>query len=662
MNNPGVFRIKPFRRLWIALSLSGLGDWLSVLALTAFAWSLTDGYTSGAYAVGAVLIAKLLPVVLFGPLAGAIAEQLDRRWTMIVVDALRAGLIVSVPIVDRLEWLFIAAFLVEFLTLFWRAAGEAVIPGTVPQKNLEGARRLALVAAYGSAPVAGLLFAGVALIAKAVLPGPDLTLYVTGAVFLVSLVTVFSLKGVRHPVSVPSLVGQVLDGWKYVGGTPLVRGLVVGTIGASIACASVLGVARIYVASLHGGDAGYGMVFAAVFVGLGLGLFLGPRMLPGFSRRRLFGLTLILTSLVLVPLALVHDLVALFFLSALLGLGAGAAVGGGHALVDGEFREELRDRASGYLQAMARISLITVLGLAPLAAGAIGAHTLRVGELGYRADGANGVLLVAALLTLITGLVSYRLMDDRRGIPLRRDLSGALTGVPYVPPVPKKERGLFIAFEGGEGAGKTTQARLLAIWLRDNGFDVVTTREPGATKVGMRLRAILLDRETTGLSTRAESLLYAADRAQHVDTVVLPALGRGSIVITDRYIDSSLAYQGFGRDLPVEELRAVNEWAASGLLPDLTVLLDVPPSLGLNRFSTPADRIESEPTEFHERVSRGFRALAEAEPHRYLIVDASLAQSEITRQIQEKVLGVLPDPVPASTEDITSTFPVITDA
>ncbi len=662
MNNPGVFSIKPFRRLWIALALSGLGDWLSVLALSAFAWSMAEGYTAGAYAVGAVLAAGLLPVVIFGPLAGVMAEQLDRRLTMIVAEVLRLGLIVSVPIVGRLEWAFIAAFLIEFASLFWRAAGEAMIPGAVPQKSLEPARKSALLAAYGSAPVAGALFAGVALVARAVLPGPDLALYVTAVVFLLSGVTVFSLSGVRHPVSAPSLTGRILDGWKYTGGTRLVRGLVVGIGGASIACAAVIGVARPYVASLHGGDAGYGMVFGAVFVGAGLGLFLGPRMLPGFSRRRLLGLTLAFTAAVLVPIALIHDLVALFFLSALLGLGAGAAAGGGHALVDTEIREELRERASAYLGAVARLVLIVVVCAAPAASGAIGAHLLRLGDLAYRADGTNAVLLIAALLTLVCGLVSYRLMDDRRGIPLRRDLSGALTGVPYVPPVPKKERGLFIAFEGGEGAGKTTQARLLAIWLRDNGFDVVTTREPGATKVGMRLRAILLDRETTALSPRAEALLYAADRAQHIDSVVRPALEHGSIVITDRYIDSSLAYQGFGRDLPVGELGAVNAWAASDLKPDLTVLLDVTPSVGLGRFASPADRIESEPQEFHERVRRGFRALAEAEPHRYLVIDAALAQSEITRQIQERVLGILPDPVPASAEDITSTFPVITDA
>jgi dTMP kinase len=240
---------------------------------------------------------------------------------------------------------------------------------------------------------------------------------------------------------------------------------------------------------------------------------------------------------------------------------------------------------------------------------------------------------------------------------------GALRGVPYEPPQPEApgEPGLLIAFEGGEGAGKTTQARLAAIWLRDNGYEVVNTHEPGSTKVGMRLRAILLDKETTGLSSRAETLLYAADRANHVDMVIRPALRRGAIVVTDRYVDSTLAYQGFGRNLPVDEIADVNTWATAGLVPDLTVLLDVPSEVGLNRFASPADRMESEPREFHERVRRGFRALAESAPDRYLVVDASRSQDEISREIRDRIRDILPDPVPAYAEDVTSTFPVIRD-
>ncbi len=166
-------------------------------------------------------------------------------------------------------------------------------------------------------------------------------------------------------------------------------------------------------------------------------------------------------------------------------------------------------------------------------------------------------MLLAAVIALWVGWLSYRQMDDRRGVPLRDDLMSVVRGdefqpVPghvngHEPEHPAARRGVLIALEGGEGAGKTTQARLLAIWLRDQGFDVVATREPGATKMGMRLRAVLLDTAHAGLSARAETLLYAADRAEHVATVIGPALDRGAVVVTDRYVDSSLAYQGWGR-------------------------------------------------------------------------------------------------------------------
>ncbi|MDX6742453.1 dTMP kinase [Actinocorallia sp. A-T 12471] len=666
MNKPGVLSIKPFRRLWIAVSLSSLGDWLSLLALTAAAHALTGSYAAQAYAVGGVLAAKLLPVLVFGPVAGALADRLDRRAVMLGADVVRFGLLLSVPLVGRLEWLFAAAFLTELASLLRRPAEDATVPALVPPKLYPRAKSVAVWTVYGSAPLAGVVFAVTSLLAGLFLPGPDLALYVSAGVFLVGAVVVFTLKTgpTRHPVSVPSLPGRVLDGWKYAGGSELVRGLVIGLFGVSLAGGLLIGVLRPSAAALGAGDAGYGMLFAAVFLGLASGMLLGPRILRDLSRRRLFGLAVLATALVLVPAALIQELVAVFVLSGVVGFGAGVAGATAEAVIGQEVRDDLRDRTSSYLRSLVRVVLTISAVLAPAASGALGQHVLALGDLSYRIQGTAEVLLIGAVVTLLAGLGAFRLTDDRRGIPLKADLYGALQGVAYVPPVPgvkKKERGLFIAFEGGEGAGKTTQSRLLAIWLRDNGFDVVNTREPGATKVGMRLRAILLDRETTALSDRAESLLYAADRAQHVDAVIRPALEHGSVVITDRYVDSSLAYQAYGREQAVEEIREVNAWATGGLVPDLTVLLDVPPSVGLNRFASPADRIESEPEDFHNRVRRGFRALADADPDRYLVVDASQDQDAITRLIQDKVRSILPDPVPASAEDVTSTFPAIRD-
>jgi dTMP kinase len=262
-------------------------------------------------------------------------------------------------------------------------------------------------------------------------------------------------------------------------------------------------------------------------------------------------------------------------------------------------------------------------------------------------------------------------MDDRRGVPLREDLLSAIRGAPFAPlpevahvnghTPPAPPTGLLIAFEGGEGTGKTTQARLIAIWLRELGYDVVTTHEPGATKIGMRLRALLLDTAHAGLSPKAEALMYAADRAEHVASVIAPALARGAIVITDRYVDSSLAYQGAGRDLPAEEIARFNTWATGGRLPDLTVLLDMDPIAGLGRRARSADRLEAEPAAFHHRVRAGFLALARAQPARYLVLDAELSQHQITAEIQDRVRGMLPDPVPPVAEAATGSFPAVTE-
>lgn len=182
----------------------------------------------------------------------------------------------------------------------------------------------------------------------------------------------------------------------------------------------------------------------------------------------------------------------------------------------------------------------------------------------------------------------------------------------------------------------------MADWIRAKGHEVVVTREPGATPVGKRLRSILLDVSSAGLSNRAEALLYAADRAEHVDTVVRPALERGAVVITDRYIDSSVAYQGAGRDLSPTEIARISRWATSGLVPNLTVLLDVSPETARERFTEAPDRLESEPAEFHQRVRAGFLTLAAADPGRYLVVDAGQDPESVSTVVRHRLDRMLP--------------------
>lgn len=201
---------------------------------------------------------------------------------------------------------------------------------------------------------------------------------------------------------------------------------------------------------------------------------------------------------------------------------------------------------------------------------------------------------------------------------------------------------LFVAFEGGDGAGKSTQVRLLAEALRRTGVEVLETRQPGGTELGSRLRDLVLHGDH--VSPRAEALLYAADKAHHVDTVVRPALARGDVVVTDRYVDSAIAYQGAGRDLGPDEVATIQNWAVGGLMPDLTVVLDVTPDTGRRRRGDVHDRLEAEADEFHEAARAHFVAMAKADPDRYLLVDAALPPGEIHAHVLDRLrsAGLVP--------------------
>lgn len=206
--------------------------------------------------------------------------------------------------------------------------------------------------------------------------------------------------------------------------------------------------------------------------------------------------------------------------------------------------------------------------------------------------------------------------------------------------------GCFIVYEGGEGSGKTTQIRLLADALRQLGHVVTTTHEPGDTEVGRHIRQLLLDPAIGHLAHRTEALLFAADRAEHVATVIRPALTAGHIVISDRYMDSSAAYQGTGRGLSIDEIINLSMWAADGLVPDLTIVLDLDPSDGLGRLVTAefgaADRIEQETRAFLNAVRHGFLALAARDPDRYTVLDASRSIDDIAADALAATINRLP--------------------
>jgi dTMP kinase len=644
-----VLAIPAFRKLWNSMLFSSLGDWLGLLATTALAQQLSGGsYATANFAVAGVFIARLLPAVFLGPIAGVIADRFDRRRLMVSVDIMRAALYISIPIVHTYFWLYTAMILVECLTLFWSPAKESSVPNIVPRDKLENANQVSLLAAYGTAPIAAILFSLLTLLSGAIaavsplLPSNsvDIALYINALSFLFAAWTIRGLKeipkGSASKSNKDENVGQsLIQGWKAVSESKIIRGLIIGMVGAFSAAGAVIGLARTFVGDLGGGDAAYGVLFGSVFTGLAFGIAFGPKIFAQFSRRRLFGASLTTSGVLLVLLALISNLVLSVVIVAILGAFSGIAWVTGFTMLGMEVHDDVRGRTFAFVQSLIRITLVAVLAIAPIIAATIGEHHYEFQNVALDYNGAQITMLLAGLIAALIGSISYHQMKDRPNVSLWSDILaalqgelGAITGAPT--------QGILIAFEGGEGTGKSTQSQLLAKWLEQEGETVVLSREPGGTELGKDLRKILLGHETGVISPRAEALLYAADRAHHVFSVIRPGLAEGKVVISDRYFDSSAAYQGAGRVLNPGEVARISRWATESLYPTLTILIDVPAEIGLGRLQS-RDRLEAEPTEFHERVRQEFLQIAMMDPERYFVVDGTQSVEEIHTQIIARV-------------------------
>jgi dTMP kinase len=665
-----VLRRRPFRRLWIVLGVAAYGDWLGLLATSVFAAAQVSGSTAKGAAFGTVIAVRLLPALVLGPVAGVLADRFDRRHTMVICDLLRFVLFASIPLAALLGvrgglvvgWAAVATFLIEAVTLIWIPAKEAAVPNLIPRTRLETANQLTLITTYGLTPV----LAAVSLSAldasvrgltgtpPAWVEPAQLALWFNAFSRLATAVVVFF--GIREisgrdgeaGEGHQSVLRQFVEGWKFVGQTPLVRGLVLGIFGAFAGGGIVIGTARFFTASLSAGDAAFYLLFGAIFVGLAVGIGLGPMIVRELSRRRWFGMSIVLASASVLVLAFAIHLSMAMLGAVLVGAGAGMAFLAGTTLLGGEIADDVRGRVFAVVQTGTRVVLMLAISLSSLLVGVGGSRQVRIADLGLSISSTRLLLLAAGVAGIFAGISAFRQMDDKVGVPVLADLWSSIRGRPLSPGEPFVSHGLFVVFEGGEGAGKSTQVRALADRLRAQGQEVVVTREPGATDVGRRIRGLVLDRGTgdTPLSPRAEALLYAADRAQHVATVVRPALARGAVVVSDRYVDSSLAYQGAGRTLPVDEVSWLSSWATGGLKPDLVVLLDVDPATGLARVDARgagADRLESEALDFHERVRQAFLDLAADDPRRYLVLDASRPAEEITALVTGRLAGLLTD-------------------
>jgi dTMP kinase len=674
-----VLRIRPFRRLWGVLSVAALADWVGVLATAIFATTLVEGPLAKGAAFGGAIGIRLLPAMILGPVAGVIADRFDRRHTLLVCDLLRFALFASIPLafvagapqLAVLAWMGIAIFIIEAITLVWNPVKDAALPNLVPRAKLEVANQLGLIITYGVAPVlAALMLAGLdaAIESVAVLPGwlrvlsgdgtggqlavvlalllNAVARLATGLVVFFGIREISGRDGLSRVVQA-TLLRQFFDGWKYIGRTPLVRGLVLGIFGAFTAGGIVVGTAQFYAQSLGGGNATFYLLFGIIFIGLGGGIALGPWMIGELSRRRWFGMSIVLAAAGVIVLALAPHLSVAVAGALLVGAGAGMAFLSGITLLGGEVGDELRGRVFAFVHTGVRAVLMIAIALTGVLVGASSARVVDIGIVAVADPYTRVLLLVAGVGGVLAGRLAFRQMDDKPGVAVLPDLWGSIRGRPLSIPEPVSWPGLFVVFEGGEGAGKSTQVDRLAQTLRDRHQQVVVTREPGATEFGARIRGMLLGGAggPAEPSPRAEALLYAADRAHHVATVVRPALAEGAVVISDRYVDSSLAYQGAGRSLPVDEVAWLSAWATRHLKPDLVVLLDVPPEVGLARIngrSERVDRLEGESLEFHERVRHAFLDLAGADPKRYLVLDGARPPDELAAEILERVTPLLP--------------------
>jgi dTMP kinase len=589
----------------------------------------------------------LLPAVFLGPIAGVIADKLDRRKLMVNCDILRTALYISIPIANNYFWLYTAMILVECITLFWSPAKEASVPNLVPRDKLESANQVSLLAAYGTAPVAAALFTFLSLFTSAInaafstnVTAVELALYANALSFAFAAFTIWGLREIpkgaaaKHATET-GILKSLHEGWKAVSGSKLIRGLIVGMVGAFVAAGAVIGLARTFVGDLGGGEAAYGVLFGAVFTGLALGIALGPKIFAQFSRRRLFGASLTISGAFLVALAAIPNLVLAVFIVIILGAFSGITWVTGFTMLGMEVQDDVRGRTFAFVQSLIRVVLVGVLAVAPLIAAAVGQHTFKFQNTQVSYNGAAVTILIAGFFASLIGFVSYKQMKDRPNVSLWSDIVnafkgelGSMTGAPTA--------GIFIAFEGGEGIGKSTQSKLLKEWLEQEGETVVLSREPGGTDLGVEIRKILLSHSTGEISPRAEALLYAADRAHHVFSVIRPALASGQVVISDRYFDSSIAYQGAGRVLEPGEVARISRWATESLFPTLTIIIDLPAEIGLGRLKS-KDRLESQPIAFHERVRQEFLQLAALDPERYLIVNGNQTIDDIHTAIVSRV-------------------------
>jgi dTMP kinase len=563
----------------------------------------------------------------------------------------------AMPFLPSLWTIFVLSFAIECLSLLWTPAKDASIPNLVPRRQLANANSVGLVTTYGTLPLGATLYTVVAAIATGLgaslayfASHPEsLALWLDAGTFTFSawMVSGLDLKqgsSARLRASnVPKLgirlaLKEARDGFRFLGEHPLVRAMTLGIVMAFAGVGAVISLGPIFARySLHSGSTGFGFLVIALGVGMGVGMAIMSVVTKVVDTEKVFSGAMIGAAICLFVLASMPTLLLATLFTIPMGVGAGLTWVTGYTMLQENVTDEYRGRTFATLTVSARLALFVALALFPALAAAVGSYTWTIA--GRRADvsGTRIALYLAGVVVVAAGLLS------RRG--LRRHRVAKAQALDMRPRFRKRgTSGLFIVFEGVEGAGKGTQIELARRYVESRGFEVIVTREPGGTGFGDRLRETILDPAAGTVDPRAEALVFAAARAHLVSMVIRPALEAGKVVLSDRFVDSSLAYQGTARGLGEQDVLTLNAWATQGLFPDMVILLHLEPERGLARSEDePLDRMEQEGQLFLAKVADAYLRIAEEHPERFVVVDADQEQAKVFDAVREALDRVVHD-------------------
>lgn len=712
-----LLRIPAFRRLWGAITVSSFGDWMGLLATTSLAAYLTRDSSSLAQgaAVSGVLLARLAPDLLLGPVAGSVVDRVDRRKVAIIGDTLAGLLYLSIVFGGTLTWLLIAQFLVEAVGLFSNPAKQAMWVNIVPRERLAVANQLNYVSIYGMVPVAAVVFALLSTVAQffgaPVVPGTDestalfsggptsvvvinialvidaCTYFVAAATVLASRRIIPSYLGERSEVR--GIFGLIAEGISFISRNRMMRAIYIGILGAFGAGGLVAGVAQLYVSALGAGSAGYGILFGSVFTGLALGMLIGPKVLPTVPRRTIFTSSIGAAGVMLVVMSLMGDFVGAAISAIILGLFAGIAWINGFTMIGQEVSDKLRGRVFAFVMSSVRITLLVTIALGPVLAGSIGAHQVTVGQFQWLFSGPAVVLAIGGVFAFGVSLFAGHQVGGGAAAralkhALRRRGGGLIGG-------PVEHRGVLIAVEGADPIPVAAYQEAIVEHVRSVGYRAVAQRVEetwpvppsfsapsfappvGADDAG-RLPSGPDDRSAGGWSadkargpgstqeqTPATALRALAALSDRVTGRIRPDLDLGSVVVSSDYLDSVVVHYGVSGGLDEEQVLLTALWAVEGLLPDLTVLVDTDLAEADGALAAADDAPDvnlatAEVGPVDERT--GYRNRASTAPERYVLVSGPIRpDGELDVEVAGRIDSVLRLRAPALAERVSARAP-----